>query len=107
MGLDHGAGVERGRSVHGVERIHRALARAGGAGRVYAGKFAHDAVFQRRILERMGRDAKPDRIHGGGDGGDFGDVAAAAAPGARMALAVVMGALALTMALPPSAQPRR
>src|ERR1700684_1898594 len=78
VGLDYGAGIERGRSVHGMERIHRTVASAGFASRIHAGKFTDYAFFQRCILERMGRDAKLDRISGNGDTGAGGDVAAAA-----------------------------
>src|SRR5271155_6056847 len=78
VGLDHGAGIERGWSVYRVERIHRTVADAGGAGRFHAGKSTDHAFFQRWILERMGRDAKPDRISGDGDTGAGGDVAVAA-----------------------------
>src|SRR5580658_8129775 len=83
VGLDYGARIERGRSVHGMERIHRTVASAGFASRIHAGKFTDYAFFQRCILERMGRDAKPDRISGNGDTGAGGDVAAAAPPAAH------------------------
>ena len=45
VGLDYGAGIERGRSVHGVERIHRTVASAGGAGGIHAGKFTAPCFF--------------------------------------------------------------
>src|ERR1700723_3135639 len=65
------------------KRIHRTVASAGFASRIHAGKFTDYAFFQRCILERMGRDAKPDRISGNGDTGAGGDVAAAAPPAAH------------------------
>ena len=50
-----------------VDGIHPALAHAGGAGRLHAGKCSYDALLHGRFLERMGYDANPPGIHGSGN----------------------------------------
>ena len=83
MGLAHRSRPRRRRRLHGLEWFRRTLASAGGASRFHAGKFTDDAFLQRCILERMGRDAKPDGIPGDGDSGTRGDLAVAPALSAR------------------------
>src|ERR1700678_415972 len=77
--MDFGAGPERRRGLHTLERICGTMARAGRASGLYAVQSLYYAFFQRCILERMGRDAKLNGIPGSGDSWASRNVAAAPA----------------------------